>query len=137
MIRRSIAPVLLLVLALSGCASHAAVAPPPHPTPGCSPPAGGRCAADVAWRGPIHLTSDGLRLHARVGCGGVLHESETADTVRIRLHVGKMPPGSMSCALLDVGVRLAAPLGNRTVVDAVTGSVVRVVPDQRTSRLGS
>jgi hypothetical protein len=38
-----------------------------------------------------------------------------------------MGPGSMSCAVPDLGVRLASPLGDRTVVDAVSGQTLRVV----------
>jgi len=91
------------------------------------PPAGGRCAADVAWPGPIELSADGRRLHGIVLCGGTLHASESADRVTIRLHVGALGAGVMSCARVDVGVSLAAPLGSRTVVDAVSGHDVRVV----------
>jgi hypothetical protein len=38
-----------------------------------------------------------------------------------------MGGGSMSCAMVDVGVRLSSPLGQRTVVDAVSGKSLRVV----------
>jgi hypothetical protein len=127
--RRLLVPLLLLVVALSGCASHAAAAPSPHPSPSpasCTPPAGGRCAADVGWAGAIRLSADGRRLHGVVGCGGALHAAETGDTVTITLHVGAMGAGTMSCAMVDVGVRLAAPLAGRIVVDAVTGRQVRV-----------
>lgn len=128
--RRLLLPLLLLVIALSGCASHAAAAPHTQPTPtpaSCTPPAGGRCAADVAWSGPIHVSADGQRLHGAVGCGGTLRATESTDTVTITLHVGKMGPGTMSCALVDVGVHLKSPLGQRTVVDGVSGKSVRVV----------
>jgi hypothetical protein len=116
---------LLVVIALAGCRWHAAAEP--HATASCTPPVGGRCAGDVPWHGPILLSSDGRRLHARVNCGGVLHATQTDTTVTLRLHVGAMGPGSMSCAVPDIGVRLAAPLGDRTVVDAVGGGVVQVV----------
>jgi hypothetical protein len=128
--RRLLLPLLLLVVAVSGCASHAAT-PRVDPTPSpasCSPPAGGRCAADVAWPRAIHLSSDGRRLHGRLICGGTLHAVETADRVTIRLHVSAMGPGTMSCAMIDVGVRLDSPLGDRVVVDAVSGRVVHVAP---------
>ena len=92
------------------------------------PPAGGRCAADVAWPGAIQLSRDGTRLHGVVLCGGTLRATETGSTVSITLHVGAMGPGTMSCARADVGVRLIEPLGNRTVVDAVSGLRVQVVP---------
>jgi hypothetical protein len=127
--RRLLLPLLLLVVALSGCASHATTAPHTQPTPAptsCTPPPGGRCAADVAWPGPIHLSADGQRLHGIVNCGGTLRATESADTVTITLHVGRMGPGTMSCARVDVGVHLAAPLGQRTVVDGVSGKPVRV-----------
>ncbi|MGY2873168.1 hypothetical protein ACVW00_000358 [Marmoricola sp. URHA0025 HA25] len=94
---------------------------------GCTPPAGGRCAADVAWPGPIELSADGRRLHGIVLCGGTLHATETSHRVTVGLHVGAMGAGTMSCARVDVGVRLAAPLASRTVVDAVSGAVLRVV----------
>lgn len=127
--RRLLPSLLLLVVVLSGCASHAAAAPPADPTPtaSCTPPAGGRCAADVRWPGAIHVSADGRRLHGVVGCGGTLHATETADTVTLTLHVGAMGPGTMSCAMVDVGVHLAAPLGQRTVVDGVSGAPLRVV----------
>jgi hypothetical protein len=130
MIRRLLAPLLLLVLALSGCAVHAATATRPDPTPSptstCTPPPGGRCAADVAWPGSIDVSADGRRLHGVINCGGTLRAKETADTVTLTLHVGKMGPGTMSCARVDVGVRLASPLGQRTVVDAVSGKTIMV-----------
>jgi hypothetical protein len=131
MTRRLLAPLLLLVIALSGCAVHAATATRPDPTPSptstCTPPAGGRCAADVAWRGSIQISADGRRHHGVIICGGTLRASETADTVTLTLHVAKLGPGMMSCARVDVGVRLASPLGQRTVVDAVSGKSLRVV----------
>jgi hypothetical protein len=128
--RRLLVPLLLLLVALSGCASHAAAAPRPDPTPSpvsCTPPAGGRCAGDVGWPGAIHVSADGRRLHGIVNCGGTLHATETAETVTLTLHVGAMGGGSMSCARVDVGVRLSSPLGQRTVVDAVSGKSLRVV----------
>ncbi len=131
MTRRLLAPLLLLVIVLSGCAVHAATATRPDPTPSptstCTPPPGGRCAADVAWPGLIRISADGRRLHGVVNCGGTLRATETADTVTLTLHVGKMGPGTMSCARVDVGVRLASPLNGRTVVDRVTGHRLRVV----------
>ena len=131
MTRRLLAPLLLLVIALSGCAVHAAAspgtAPTPSPSSACTPPAGGRCAADVAWPGTIQVSADGQRLHGVINCGGTLKAVETADTVTLTLHVGAMGAGSMSCARVDVGVRLASPLGQRTVVDGVSGSTLRVV----------
>lgn len=130
--RRLLLLLVLSVLALSGCASRAAASPDPGPTRSpsstCSPPAGGRCAADVAWPGAIRLSPDGQRLHGVVGCGGTLRATETTATVTITLHVGAMGPGMMSCAMIDVGVRLAQPLGSRTVVDGVSGHHVRVLP---------
>jgi hypothetical protein len=128
--RRLLAPLLLLLVVLSACASHAAAAPRPDPTPSpaaCTPPAGGRCAADVPWSGTILVSADGRRLHGVITCGGTLKATETADTVTITLHVGAMGPGTMTCARVDVGVRLVTPLGQRTVVDAVIGTPLRVV----------
>jgi hypothetical protein len=128
--RRLLVPLLLLLLVVSGCASHAVAAPRPEPTPSraaCTPPAGGRCAADVRWPGAIHVSADGRRLYGVINCGGTLKVTETADTVTLTLHVGAMGPGTMSCARVDVGVRLASPLGARSVVDAVSGTPLRVV----------
>lgn len=128
--RRLLAPLLLLLVVLSACASHAATAPRPDPTPSpaaCTPPAGGRCAADVPWPGTIIVSADGRRLHGVINCGGTLKATETADTVTLTLHVGAMGPGTMSCARVDVGVRLATPLDGRTVVDAVSGKSLRVL----------
>jgi hypothetical protein len=128
--RRLLLPLVVLVVVLSGCASHAVAAPRPDPTASpasCTPPAGGRCASDVSWPGSIQVSADGGRLHGIIDCGGSLHAVETADEVTITLHVGAMGPGTMSCARVDVGVRLATPLGQRTVVDAVSGKSLRVV----------
>jgi hypothetical protein len=115
---------LLVLVTLTGCARYGVAQPV---TATCSPPAGGRCAHDVAWPGPIHLSPDGRRLHGRIVCGGTLSASETPDRVVVRLHLGAMGPGTMSCAVPDVGVRLVSPLGGRTVVDAVSGQRIRVV----------
>lgn len=118
-------PVLLLTTAaLSGCGAHAAT----EPTAACTPPAGGRCAADVAWSGPIQVQPGGRRLQGVVQCGGTLRATETTDRVTITLHVGAVPAGAMSCARVVVGVSLADPLGSRTVVDSVSGRTIRVVP---------
>ena len=123
--RRAIVVLVLLVApVLSACGSVGVKEPA-----ACVPPAGGRCAADVAWPGPIVLSTDGRRLHGVVMCGGDLHATETRDQVTLALHVGAMGPGTMSCARVDVGVRLDAPLGSRTVVDRVSGRVLDVVRD--------
>jgi hypothetical protein len=133
--RRALVPVLPavllallmagLMLAVTGCRPHLGVTS--HVT--CTPPAGGRCAADVAWPGPIHVSADGRRLHGIILCGGTLHADESASAVTIRLHLGAVGPGAMSCARVDVGVRLSAPLKGREVLDAVSGTTVRVVSD--------
>jgi hypothetical protein len=114
----------VLLLVLTGCRWHGAEGPD---STFCIPPAGGRCAHDSAWSGPIYLTRDGLRLHQVIVCGGTLHASETADHVYLRLHLGAIGAGEMSCARADVGVRLASPLGDRTVLDSIGGHVIRVV----------
>ncbi|HEY3531374.1 MAG TPA: hypothetical protein VGK78_19685 [Nocardioides sp.] len=120
---RRLLAVVLLAAALSGCGGHATATPRTT----CPPPAGGRCAQDIAWHGPIYLTPDGRRLHQLILCGGTLHATETTDSVTIRLHLGAIGAGAMSCAKVDVGVRLRAAVGDRTVVDSVSGRVVRVV----------
>lgn len=79
--RRMIPLLVVLVLTpLSACglawSRHAAE---------CVPPAGGRCAADVAWSGPIEVSADGRRLHGIVLCGGVLHATETINRVILTL----------------------------------------------------
>jgi hypothetical protein len=101
---------LLVLLALTGCGRYGVAQPV---TPSCSPPAGGRCAHDVAWPGAIHLSPDGRRLHGRIVCGGSLTAAESPDRVVVRLHLSAMGPGTMSCAVRDVGVRLASPLDGR------------------------
>jgi hypothetical protein len=120
---RRLLAILVLGAAVSGCGGHAHVA---RPT-GCTPPAGGRCAGDVSWHGPIELSADGHRLHGVVPCGGTLHATENGGTVAIRLHLGAVGRGEMLCALVDVGIRIPEPLGHRTVIDEVSGHTVRVV----------
>lgn len=78
------------------------------------------------------MSTDGRRLHGIVLCGGVLHATETSDRVTLRLHVGAMGPGAMSCARVDVGVQLHTPLGSRTVVDGVSGNAIRVMHGSET-----
>jgi hypothetical protein len=122
----AVAGLLLVALMLGGC-GFALQGTGGRPSATCTPPAGGRCAADVAWPGHILVTPDGRRLHGRVPCGGTLSlVAQTSSRVTIRLHVGAMGPGTMSCALPDVGVRLDAPLRGRTVYDAVSGRSVPV-----------
>ena len=101
-------------------------------TPQAQPSRFGWLVTNFAERVPgvahaIVVSADGLRLHGRVGCGGTLRVAETADTVTITLHVPAIGPGMRSCALVDVGARLAAPLDGRTVVDAVSGHEVKVL----------
>jgi hypothetical protein len=120
---RGLVEVVVLNAVLSGCGWHSDA----HARGAqCTPPAGGRCTADVAWPGPIELATDGRRLHGIVPCGGTLHATETSRRVTLTLHVGAMGPGTMSCARDDIGVRLSAPLGSRTVVDGVSGAGLRV-----------
>lgn len=124
MTRRLLVALVLVVVALSACRWHGSLQRPSGAS--CSAPAGGRCPSEVAWGGPLQVSADGLLLHGYVGCGGALRADETADAVTITLHVPALGPGLRSCALVDVGVRLQAPLGGRTVVDATTGHAVRV-----------
>jgi hypothetical protein len=98
-----------------------------HPPPTCSPPAGGRCASDLPWHGAIDVSPDGRRIGGVVLCGGTLRATESALRVTITFHVGRMGPGTMTCARVPVVVVLDQPLGNKTVVDAVSGRTLRVV----------
>jgi hypothetical protein len=59
-------------------------------------------------------------------CGGTLHAIESADRVTLRLHLRRIGPGAMTCARVEVSVRLAEPLGSRPVYDAVTGDRIPV-----------
>jgi len=122
--RRLLVPLLLVMLVLSACRGPAVA---PRTDASCSPPAGGRCASDLAWRDPLQISADGRRLYGgRVACGGRLRAVETADRVTVTFHVSRMGPGTMTCALVDVGVRLASPLDGRPVYDAVSGRQIRV-----------
>lgn len=127
--RRLLPALAVFVLLFTGCGTHGAGAsgtPDPSPTT-CTPPAGGRCAGDVAWRGPISLASDGRTLYGTVICGGTLHATESPDRVDLLLHVGAVPRGGMTCARVKTAVRLSEPLGSRPVYDAVTGARITVL----------
>lgn len=126
--RRTIVVALLMGAILSACGAKQSVevTGPPPPSSSCTPSGGGRCAGDVPWTGRIHLSADGRRLHGIVNCGGTLHATETSDTVTLTLHVRALRPGMMSCARVDVGVTLAQPLGQRKVIDAVSGQPIQV-----------
>jgi hypothetical protein len=121
-------PTLAVVaLLVTGCGAHDVVTVTPPPTLStCAPPAGGRCAGNVAWRGPMTVTPDGRTLTGVVLCGGTFHATESRDRVMLRLHVGAIGPGAMLCARVDVRVTLARPLGGRRVYDAVSGDLVRI-----------
>jgi hypothetical protein len=128
--RRLPSALAVLALVLTGCAPHELWAGrPPTPSPSiCTPPAGGRCAADVPWPGPIMVSPNGRELHGIINCGGTLRVvGQTTDRVTIRLHVGAMGPGSMSCARVEIGSRLSAPLGHRQVYDGVSGQRLDVL----------
>jgi hypothetical protein len=114
---------LLIAVVLTGCRWDASA----RPQASCSPAAGGRCAQDVPWHGSIDLTRNGHTLHGVIECGGTLHATETDTRVLIRLHVGAVGPGAMSCALVDVRVHLAEPLGSRVVYDTIGHHTVSVV----------
>jgi hypothetical protein len=122
--KRLLATMALGMALLSACGAHAVATP--KPADSCTPPAGGRCAGDVPWGRSIIVSADGRQLGGIVLCGGTLHATETDDRVTIRLHVGAMGPGTMTCARVSVEVTLREPLGTRTVVDAVTGRTVQV-----------
>jgi hypothetical protein len=53
-------------------------------------------------------------------CGGQLTARETPTQVVLRYVAPDIAPGAASCASVPLIVRLAAPLGRRTVVDAAT-----------------
>jgi hypothetical protein len=125
--RRPVLPLLVLLCALSACGSAGSSTPATDPAGTCTPSPGGRCAADVPWPGRIQLSADGRRLRGVIDCGGTLHATEAGDTVTLTLHVGAMGPGTMSCVRARVGVRLARPLGSRSLVDGVSGKPIRVV----------
>jgi hypothetical protein len=118
----------VLAVALTSCGSRDGSFVDGRPPPSsCTPPAGGRCAADVPWPGPIDVTTDGRLLHGIIDCGGTLTAvTQSSDRVTVRLHVDARGPGMMSCARVDVGVRLTDPLGGRPVYDAVSGRRIRV-----------
>jgi len=82
----------------------------------------------VPWDGSIIVSPDGRTLHGIVPCGGTLEIiSQTADRVEVRLRVGALGPGVMTCARVDVAVQLDGPLDGRPVYDAVTGQTLTVV----------
>jgi hypothetical protein len=126
--RRTVVVALVMGAILSACGAKQSVEVTSPPPSSCTPSAGGRCAAYVPWSGRIHLSPDGRRLHGIVDCGGTLHATETGDTVTLTLHVSALRPGMMSCARVDVGVTLAQPLGQREVLDGVSGRPIQVAP---------
>jgi hypothetical protein len=125
--RRLVPALAALTLLVTGCGSHAAPIGTPAPSVStCAPPAGGRCAGNVAWPGRISVAPDGYTLSGPVLCGGTLHATESKDRVTLRLHVGAIGPGAMTCARVEVSVRLLEPLGARPVYDALTGARIPV-----------
>jgi hypothetical protein len=126
--RRTVVIALLMGALLSACGAKRSVEVTSPPPASCTPSPGGRCAADVAWTGRIQVSADGQRLHGLVNCGGTLHATETGDTVTLTLHVNALRPGMMSCARVDVGVTLDQPLGQREVLDGVSGRPIQVAP---------
>jgi hypothetical protein len=123
---RRLLALVLLGFVLTACGGRAAGIGHPKAPDTCTPPAGGRCAADVAWSGPIELAADGRSLQGIVLCGGTLRADETDARVTITLHVPALRGGAATCARVLVKVFLATPLGTRTVVDGVSGRTVRV-----------
>ncbi len=124
---RRLLALVLLGFVLSACGGRVSVIGNQQAPDTCPPPAGGRCAADVAWHGPIGLAPDGRSLHGVVLCGGTLRASETDARVTITLHVPALRGGAVTCARVQVEVSLEHPLGTRTVVDGVSGRTLRVV----------
>jgi hypothetical protein len=104
-------------------------------TPGCAPPAGGRCAGpepippDLWWgthrtglqAGPA-VSRDGRAIVVIVSCGGRLVVHESQDEVLITWIVGAVGAGGMSCAEVALTAYLRQPLGSRRLVDGVTGA---------------
>jgi hypothetical protein len=113
----------MCVLALAGCASNSQESPPRASS--CTPPAGGRCAGPegvgAALVGDLSAGKDGRTIRGRFQCGGQLEASETPQRITVTYVASQVRAGAMLCALVPLSVHLAAPVGSRTVVDAVTG----------------
>src|SRR5581483_6805765 len=107
------------VIPVAGCAAT-----------GCTPPAGGRCAGPApisTWlHGPLTLSADGRTISGRFGCGGRLSADETPSTVTITFHASAVKTAGLSCAMIELQVRIRAVLGARVVKDGVTGEVLEV-----------
>ena len=77
--------------------------------------------------GSVYLASPTqLDLFGRFQCGGRLRARESGNRVLITYIASRVPPGAMMCARVTLSVGLHRPLLNRTVVDSVTGHVLRV-----------
>jgi hypothetical protein len=131
------------LLSAAGCASsgvthpgasvHVLPSPPTSPTPshvvdGCKFIAGGRCGGPTAISIPIYVREGEHVLHARFMCGGKLQAAETSTEVRLTWVASRVGSGAMSCAMVDLAAQLPSALGNRSVVDAVSGRTLVVRP---------
>ncbi|HKC28441.1 MAG TPA: hypothetical protein VKB75_10560 [Jatrophihabitans sp.] len=74
----------------------------------------------------LTLGAGGTRLQGRFLCGGRLRATETATRVTVTYMASKVRPGGLMCAQVPLTARLNTPLGNRAVVDGVTGKPLAV-----------
>jgi hypothetical protein len=97
----------------------------PTPAP-CKIRAGARCPGpapvDSALIGQLYLASrTQLAIYGDFQCGGQLRATESTQLVTITYVASRVRTGAMTCAKVNLSVRLAEPLDGRRVIDGVTG----------------
>ncbi len=103
---------------------------------------GGDCGPRAPIVTGLLLDSGGRRLHLYAGCGGSLQAMETAARVSLSYTTYRPPAGvGIACAMVDVQANLTRPLGDRQLLDGVSGHRISVLalddvtgPDPRTAR---
>lgn len=104
----------------------------------CTPPGGGRCAGPEPvgrWLvDQLGVDATGTVISGRFQCGGALEASETSSRVLLTYIASAVGFGGMACMLVPLSVQLTSPLGDRAVIDGVTGEHLDVATSTASGR---